>query len=337
MLQNQNASENPIDDSDIETHQDPGRARGPVALHVAGAPAAFEGLTRSLAAAPFQSVSDLDALVADLVGNPKAQAVVIYPNPVLVIGTRLEEGDKPADAIEAWRRDTERLLGVFRRDRRKVTLVDGHAALAAPALFHRLLDARVPFSVGGLPDEEAGADGELAGLPHLIAAQALRQDDVAAPLVAELEASSLPLEPAYRIDVDDLVEKWATAVAATGSSPADEELAEENELLLHQLHTVQEELEAHFLENRRFDSRLDEMQAEAKRARVAAEKARLARRSLQEEFNEAGAAWKEERKALTDRLTWTANDLTAIRQSLSWKVTAPLRRVLGLFIGGSKL
>jgi hypothetical protein len=332
MLQDQERSEDPTDRSAGSAKPAFERAAGPVLLHVAGAVAGLDGLARSLSAGPFQRADDLGALAEGLAANPSGRAVILYPNPVMVLGARLQSGDDTATAIEDWREDTERLLQVFRRDRRKVTLVDGHAAMADLALFHRLLGSRLTVATGETEGGGVKADSTTVGLPHLIAAQALRQDEMAAPLAAELDASSLPLGPAYRVDVDRVVEEWAA-----GPASASDDLQEENELLLQQLHTVQEELEAHYLENRKAGERFEALEAEALQARTAAKKVRLARKSLQEEFNEARAAWTEERKSLTDRLKWTADDLAAIRRSLSWKLTAPLRRLLGLFTGGSKL
>lgn len=313
---------------------------GRFGLYVAGEPKAFEGLVSALNTEHFQRHDELDAIVDGLAQNSSARSVIMYPNPVMVLGEKLQAGETLDEAIEDWRAETERLLAVFRRDRRRITLVDGHAALNTPDQFWRQLAARLPIALSADHFEQSAPELQPAGVPHLVVAQALRQDEGAAMLIAELEASSLSLGPAYRVDVDALV---GQGVAGVSSSELDE-VREENELLLLQLHQVQEELEAHFLENRKYSGRLDEVRAEADKARVdadkaraEAEKARLARNSLQAEFNEAREAWSQERKALTDKLSWTTNDLAAVRRSLSWKLTAPVRRVAGLFIGDSKL
>jgi hypothetical protein len=86
-----------------------------------------------------------------------------------------------------------------------------------------------------------------------------------------------------------------------------------------ELTRIREELEAHAVENLKLEN------------------VQLARKSLQEELEESREEWAEERKALADKLSWAADDLAAIRQSLSWRLTSPLRRVLGLFTGGTKL
>lgn len=326
----------------LEAPLAPDHGTGPLHLYVAGDAAAFGGLVHALENQGLRLAGALEDVETRLREDALARAVIVYPNPVMVLGAKLQAEEAMADSLQGWRESTERLLTLFRRDRRRITLLDGNAAQCAPGLLSQLLGARLSLSIAIA--EDAGAsqpDTEPAGLPHLVAAQVLRQDDAVATLIAELEASSLPLGPAYRVDVDAIV---ADGLAGEGRSEIDA-LGEENELLLLQLHQVQEELEAHFLESRKLidaethQARADARQARAdvQQARAETKQARLARNSLQAEFNEARRDWKAERKVLTDKLKWSANDLAAIRRSLSWRVTAPLRRVLGLFVGGSKL
>lgn len=312
----------------------PDAPAGPVALHVFGDPMAFGGLVRALEGQGLQRAEALDGIENGLRQDADTRAVIVYPNPVILLAGQLQAGKRMGDAIAAWRDTTERLLVLFRRDRRRITLIDGHAAQRAPDLLQRLLGERLsrPLKVA----EEGGAPGdaaEPAGLPQLVAAEALRQEEAAAALVAELEASSLPLGPAYRINVD--------AIAADGLTSADtaelDELRKENELLQLQLQQTQAELQALILENRIMKNERKSSSSEVEQARTEAGKARLARESLQAEFNEAREAWTAERTALTDKLKWTADDLAAVRRSLSWRLTAPIRRVLGLFVGDSKL
>ena len=80
------------------------------------------------------------------------------------------------------------------------------------------------------------------------------------------------------------------------------DLEEENELLLQQLHHVQEELESYFLENRDLSSKLEGAQ----------------NRQQQLELNNAN------------------NALAAVYASGSWRVTAPLRFLISPFIRGDK-
>ncbi|MEM9313831.1 MAG: hypothetical protein AAGA95_04330 [Pseudomonadota bacterium] len=291
---------------------------------VIGNPEPFEGVLRSLEAQSIQSLGALDDLEKSLQQDTKKHAIVVYANPVMVLGDKLQAGGGMTEATANWRDSTERLLSLFRRDRRRITLIDGHAAQRAPELLERLLGDRLSrqLDLAGKPQ----TDDEPAGLPQLVAAQALHQDEVAAALVSELEASSLPLGPAYRIDVDALIADGLSHA----TKGAVETMREENDLLMLQLHQVQEELEIQCSKNRR-------LQEEQREIRAGAKKAALVRDGVQAEFNEAREAWGADRKALADELEWNASTLTALRRSLSWRLTAPVRRVLGLFMGDSKL
>ena len=82
------------------------------------------------------------------------------------------------------------------------------------------------------------------------------------------------------------------------------DLEEENELLLQQLHHVQEELESYFLENRDLQRKLDEAQKQQKEFEIQARKA--------------------------------TNMLNDVHASISWKITAPLRFFVSPFMRGDR-
>jgi hypothetical protein len=296
--------------------------QGPYCLCLPGNPERLAPLVETLRehGAPFEQ--EIDLLEQRLAQNPAARALVVFPNPVMYLVAQLEQGDALSAALAAWREQAEPLLALFRRDRARITLVDGHAALSATDEFYRQLETRLGMAVQTPDDPRAGAELESAGLLHLLAAQALTQDDAAGALLAELEASSLALGPAYRVDVQAILEQRSAPV----SDPELDDLRAENALMRLQLRQLQAIYETQVLGDRR----LEELRADTKRAR-------LARKSVETDFKEAREAWREERKLLTDKLKWTADDLAAIRRSLSWRVTAPLRRVAGIFLGRSKL
>lgn len=293
--------------------QEPAAALRP-AFHRIRSASGDDGLDALLRGAGAVEVKELDSVIEQLERDPNFRAVIVFPNPVLELGDRLEAGEPFEQGIATWSAAMEGVLAAFRRDRRRITLVDGEAARRAPDRLIPLLNERSL----ALPGQAAGAVQALARaaeLKHLIAAQALALDETAAALHTELVASALPLGPAYDIDLDALFEEQRAG--ANAAEQAD--LRAENEQLSIQLSRVREELEARVVENRTL------------------EKIRLAKNSLEEELEESREAWSEERKALGDKLSWAADDLAAMRQSLSWRLTSPLRRVLGLFVGGTKL
>ena len=284
------------------------------AFHRVRGASSDDSLGALLRAAGAVEVSDLESVVERLEREPGFRAVIAFPNPVLEIAGQLKDGESFEQGVAVWRETMEPVLAVFRRDRRRITLVDDEAARCAPDRLLPLLNERSL----GLQDQPAGsiqAVAKAAKLKHLIAAQALALDDAAALLHTELEASALPLGPAYRIDFDAL----AREQRAAANVAEQKNLRAENEQLQIQLSRIREELEAHIVENRKL------------------EKIRLAKNSLEEELEESREEWVEERKVLAEKLSYTAEDLAAMRQSLSWRLTSPLRRILGLFMGGTKL
>ena len=314
MLQGQEPRDGDLMGSATTPESQEPEATLPLAMHRIRGASADDTLGALLRGAGAEEVSDLDAIVERLERDPAFKAVIVFPNPVLELGDRLKDGASFEQEIATWRATVERMLAVFRRDRRRITLVDEDAARGAPDRLLPLLNER-SLGLQGQPAESGQARSRAAELKHLIAAQALGLDDATAVFQTELEASALPLGPAYRIDFDALFrEQQAGANAAEQA-----DLRAENEQLQIQLSRVREELEAHVVENRKL------------------EKIRLAKNSLEEELEESREAWSEERKALADKLSWTADDLAAMRQSLSWRLTSPLRRILGLFMGTTKL
>lgn len=93
----------------------------------------------------------------------------------------------------------------------------------------------------------------------------------------------------------------AEAESEKQAGSAQEELKEENELLLMQLHQVQEELESYFLENQDINNKLKTAQKENQELERQARQAR--------------------------------NMLNDAHASLSWKITAPIRLLLRPFMG----
>jgi hypothetical protein len=299
-----------------------GREPGPMSLYVAGDRSRFEPLVHALGELGARLESDVDAVTGALVRETGGRVLVLYPNPVMTLAGRLDQGDSLSATLNAWRNDTERLLALFRRNRSRITLVDGHAALEARDEFRQQLGNRWSLAIPALDAECTEDPRHGLGFLHLVAAQALEQDEAAAALLAELDASSLVLGPRRRIDLQALIDDTSPRAV----SPEFEEIRKENELMRLQLRQLQAVYDSRVLGDRR----MGEIRTEIKRAR-------LARKSIEADFSEAREAWRAERKQLTDKLKWTADDLAAIRRSLSWRVTAPLRRVLGIFLGGSRL
>ena len=293
-------------------------------LYPIGDHAVFSGLVRTLEEVGFQSPNALGDVEQMLRHDESVHAVILYASPIVMLREKLEGGESFEHAISVWRENIESLLGLFRRNRRRMTLVDGHAAQRAPVLFQQLLAERLQVSLTVADgDWEPPTSGQSTELLNLIAAQALRQDDLATALSCELEASSLPLGPAYHFDLNRIT----VGELSVGDTPKLESLQHQNNLLLLKLRKTQEELEDYYLENRQLITEWDGGNSRADEAL----------KSIQAKFTEEKENWVKDRKRLTTELKRKETTLVAVRNSLSWRLTAPVRRILGVFLGDSGL
>jgi hypothetical protein len=127
--------------------------------------------------------------------------------------------------------------------------------------------------------------------------------------LSELEASSIPLRFPLHATPAELLADWQNADRQAGQGGSD--LAEENELLLLQLHQVQEELESHFLANRSLERKL----------------------RGQEKLSQQSVGLQQELLSIHQELVTSRAEVNALRESLSWRLTAPLRKILDVFGG----
>lgn len=210
-----------------------------------------------------------------------------------------------AQALSEWHAAVEAMLALFRRNRRRITLVDAEAALANPQTFASQLSTRTGATIETMqaPSESAAVSAQL--MDRAIATFAAQNTAAVQELTGELEASSLALarEVADPIPpVDDLLAAYAEQREVREHTLS--QLQDENELLLLQLHQVQEEFEQYFLENQDKDKRFTELRNE---------KAKL------EKTN----------RYLEDQLERATRNLEDIKKSLSWRLTVPLRSLRG--------
>lgn len=243
-----------------------------------------------------------DALSKD----PGARLVVLYQSPAVFLAAGLEEegGDI---RLAAWQAEARRLLDTVRRHRRQTILVDGHAALAAPGALAEQIRARLRCDLDVAQLQQATAPDAVTGIARMIADYAVRHDAAASMLAAEWQASSLPLAPPAEAEVAEAIAEWRKGEA--GSPAKLRELQEENDLLLAQLHETQEELEPYLLAGR--GTVLDpNAAAELKRLRAEVTKT-------------------------TRQLATRNKQIEEIYQSKSWKLTAPLRKVVDLMSRGA--
>lgn len=291
----------------------------------------WSGLTQSIEQDDVLLCNDA-ADLAHLAGSePESRFVVFYPNPILELARLFEHCDTAAEAIEQWTGQCTQLLDVYRKNRRGLILVDGDAASTAPAELAELLDGALAIEVKS--SGERSSDHPVADPGPLLplAYSTLNWNERARALSAELEASSLPLQLPWEEKMPEILR---AALAGQGvKGPGTDDLSSENELLLLQLHQVQEELEAFFLANKELERikqasavHIKNLDAQIVANNNAAKESEERLRTEQiAPLNDLVAHQKRE-------LEWKLKAMDEMKQSLSWKLTAPIRAVAGLFV-----
>ena len=268
----------------------------------------------------------IEALPDWLEQHPEGHVLLLFNAPVPTIARHMADAVEPADALAQWRQHAEQVLAVVRQNRRRMTLIALEAARVDPGAFTDLIGERFGLALKrSLDTGDAGDDP--GAVFRMMAENAVWQSPEVRNLAAELEANALPMPPSHGLllpAVEEVYSEFNTLVERTRArkeahkaessqkqTPDDSasnarirDLEEENELLLQQLHHVQEELESYFLENRDLQRKLDEAQKQQKEFEIQARKA--------------------------------TNMLNDVHASISWKITAPLRFLVSPFMRGDK-
>ena len=268
-----------------------------------------------------QAFGGLGQVATWLVEHPTTHGLLLFKAPVFEIAQALVDGREPETALSQWMDGVQPLLNSVRHNRRRVTLVPLEAALAHPA---SLIDGLINRMGLNIQVASVPSASELPEVPsamfRMLAENALWQSHEARHLASELEASSLPIEisdewaetsvkAAYSEIIESIGERQQPSALPDHARIEPEglrkeqqnnsqltALQEENDLLLQQLHHVQEELESYYLDNQQL------------------------RRDA------------EEKQAQNETLQYTVD---ALHGSMSWTITAPLRFIMRPFMGKS--
>ena len=263
-----------------------------------------------------------EAWESRLKSGEQHHGLLLYSDPIRVIAPRLAQDADPAEAVADWVEQTRPVLEAHRRIRARSLVVEQTAALDSPGDLMGELNRRLGIALRPIAGSQAApAQDEPDPVHLLLADSALRQNVAARRMAAELEASSLPLPVAngqalnlsvavktYRqthrqtgdlASQNQQLEQEIKRLKAKPAKAVDEaqlkDLKEENDLLLQQLHHVQEELERYYLDNQQLQS--------------------------------GGFETQKMRKRISD----LERRVRYFENSKSWKITAPLRAVLKLF------
>ncbi|WP_439509888.1 hypothetical protein [Marinimicrobium koreense] len=196
--------------------------------------------------------------------------LLLHSRPELALARALAAGEALEQAFAEWDAATDRLLAFYQGHRKQAALVDASAASTEPkALVTWLAENHPAFSDVIVPDTLEGEQGVEPPNPALllVAAQFLNNIPDLDLKLGRLEAMSVPLnEKGYVAPEIDLVnalqhiqqsqafeERKVTEGNATRSL---EDARAENELLILQLHQVQEELEEQYLREQKLKDEL---------------------------------------------------------------------------------
>lgn len=218
---------------------------------------------------PFEP-GDLGAIHEWLAGNTDAHLLLLFNAPVPLIAQSMVDGLPPDQAIGRWLADAQAVLKIVRRHRRRLSLLPLEGVLANPAGFTDILGQR--FGIDLAPVRRHNGHAAAPGaLFRMMAGSAVWQSTEARDVAAELEANALPMPPAPDIAlpmVDEVYREFSQTIEQARDAKATAqvearlgELQEENELLLKQLHRVQEEFESRYLSGADGGEELEEARA----------------------------------------------------------------------------
>lgn len=124
---------------------------------------------------------------------PESRLLMLHSRPEAALVTAMSEDGSLENALAGWTSAAEAMVRIFRRHRRRVTVIDVECALAAPIDFLR--SCKTSFGLNPLPYSATTRASDRMGsdMQYLIAAQMVAQSPKALDLIAELEACSLPI------------------------------------------------------------------------------------------------------------------------------------------------
>ncbi|MCK0768103.1 hypothetical protein [Chromohalobacter canadensis] len=272
-------------------------------------------------------IDDLSQVKALLQSQPRFHALICYDSSERQIANCLGKGRAPSQALANWTNQTDALLELYREHYQRITLVTQEDFEAEPKALCEQLSTRSGIALGRVDPAKPANTAETDPVHQsqramylLLARQALEHPP-AKRLLQELEASSLPLD-----NSTDLLE-WLDGTydllkQSSGSSTEYEELKnkledvqQENDLVIEQLHKTQEELEQYLLGNKNGGQKVEKLE-----------------RNIQQK-NEKLHSFSQKNKWLRGQLETKKKELNSLRSSKSWALTAPLRKVMHIFNG----
>lgn len=242
---------------------------------------------------------------------PDTHLLLLYSRPEGVVAEAMEAGSDPLEVLNEWRKGAEHLMSVHRHNRRRSVLVNAQAMFTDTKPFIRICNDRFGLKINS-PKPEYQDSPPVREIYKLIAAQLVYQTPGMEELLAEMEASSLLLTAPGDTSEIDCTEVYRDYRKLRNEAEGTlQDLEKENELLLLQLHQVQEELESHYLQ----------LQEEVEERKKEREKAKKGIEQMEKKLADHQRKLRDKEKALSK----ARKRIEMIRTSTSWRLMGPLR------------
>lgn len=251
--------------------------------------------------------------------------ILVYSHPNTHLAEALRTGATPSQALDQWQDQAQKLLNHFRQHRQNTLLINLEQALANP---NALLEhAQQRFNISTNSNKAQPADVKPAptdpDATDLIAFYLIRTSPAAQELLDRLEASTIPLtdetlaDITPGLDADHLytqLKESSQAVEALKALQSQQkaqaqqkaDVEQENQLLITQLHKVQEELEQRLKTQTKLENLQKQIETEHKKSQTALKKANADLKSAQsklEKLELTNNQLKNEQQALVQKKT----------------------------------
>lgn len=303
------------------------------------------------------------------------RVLLLHSHPVEAIAHAIAEGKSPTSALDEWLTAAKAMIHFYKRHRNQAVMAYVPHVLASPKVQLESIATHLGLDASSLP-ATAPQTSSAPLLEQLMASHVLRLKPDINLLLAQVEACTLPLEDysyqAPELDINAANEQFIALRGDLNSrdqqidqlqrelsdQAAEKNKAEdEGQLLLEQLHLVQEELEAKLLSHKELEEKLagTEAQLQLKQTELGAQLAELkpqiqqsqeentllleqlhlvqeelesqfiARQNLETELTGYREQQDYALEAANHQIKRLQTELNNFKSSAAWKATAPVR------------
>ena len=300
------------------------------------------GLDQAVAMVPQTAIGGFNELGGWMQQHPEGHLLLLMPDPITEVAEALSEGTRPAEALAAWSSSVQQALAVVRAvgRRRSSVMIINHLH-ANPQAFLKSLGERLQLTLVYRPDDQLEPQSAPSAMFRMMAENAIWQAREVRDVMSECMALALPIElgeqsvvPAVEEVFDEYLESLAAPKEALSV------LTKEKNRLHEKLTAVQAEqaqLEAKHAEaqkrlqaSKSYQSDLDQAQQQCKDLQ---EENDLLLQQLHHVQEELERYYLKHVDSSSHELMEAEAKIEALLNSKSWKITRPLRVILGVLTG----